>query len=169
MITALAMVCFSQVTLTAICQPEAARKKREVISAQQEAERKAEESPSIDEATRKLNEYRKTTRDTIYSGDTCLTKAETESAISLEDFEELRHGLMVKDKIGVYQMVMQERVFMLDPNVKVLVLDTGISGSELMCKVRILDGEFVTRIVWLAEDDLKVVERGEVWKSGLAE
>lgn len=74
----------------------------------------------------------------LYQGSSTAFVATDEDALS-----ELGEALAAHDKIGFAELIRSGRVLHLPANTKALVLSKG-----LVVKVRILEGEYVNRVVW---------------------
>jgi len=73
------------------------------------------------------------------------------AAIDYDIYEEMVNEAAAHDTIGWQQLILEGKLFVIDNDTKVLVLDS--KGFAL--KVRILEGEYLGQVAWVSLDAVK--------------
>lgn len=72
-------------------------------------------------------------------------------AVDEQSYEALGKAFLAEDWLGIQQLLMQNSIFSVPRNTKVLVIDSGFGKR----KVRILEGEYSGQAGWITMEFLK--------------
>jgi len=92
-----------------------------------------------------------TSSSSVSVGEEGLLLKATAVAVSEQAYDELTDVAVAEDIIGFSQMSLEGKLFLIEKNTRVLVIDRTFFRS----KVRILEGEYFGRSGWVSEEHVK--------------
>jgi hypothetical protein len=134
-----------------------------------EVQQEQNEEEAAAKQKQKADDYAKEHINDIYPGDTCIIVGLAPAADSKESYKAMDSARSVGDKDGLAEMIAEGKLTIVPPDTKVLVLEHDFSWSDLSGaeRIRILAKDLPHIALWVAKANLKPIERGDVYKSGI--